>query len=139
MYRKLAGLSLAVALCALSLACKRDADVSSVITELDTFTQELVKRVDANPTAAGVDDAQKFFDSKKADITAKLASIKNVREAQVSEETRKKMLETFTNDAMSVAKLQIKYMGNSMRDPAFKSKLDKLIKDYQELLQSIGK
>ena len=139
MYRKLACLTLATALCALALACKKDTDVSAVIGELDAFTQEIVKRVEANPTAAGVDDAQKYFDSKKADMTAKLASIKDVRDFQVSEETKKKMMETVTNDAMSMSKLQIKFMNNSMRDPAFKSKLDKLTQDYIALLQSVGK
>jgi hypothetical protein len=139
MNRKLACLSLAALLCALSLACKKDADINAVIAELDTFTKEIVKRVDANPTAAGVDDAQKYFDSKKDDMTAKLASIKDVRDFQVSEETKKKMLETVTNDAMSLSQLQIKYMRNSMSDPAFKTKLQKLTQDYVTLLQSVGK
>ena len=139
MYRKLSCLSLAVALCALSLACKRDADVGAVVDELNSFTQEIVKRVDANPTAAGVDEAQKYFDSRKEEMTGKLASIKNVREAQVSEETKKKMLEGFTNNVMSVSKLQIKYMNQSMRDPALRGKLEKLTKDYTALLQSVGK
>ncbi len=139
MYRKLVCLSLGALLCALALACKKDADVSAVIADLDTFTQEIVKRVDANPTAAGVDDAQKYFDSKKADMTAKLASIKNVRDFQVGEETKKKMLESVTSDAMSMSKLQIKYMRNSMSDPVFKSKLEKLTQDYVALLQSAGK
>ena len=139
MYRKLSCLSLAVILCALALACKRDADVGAVVDDLNSFTQELVKRVESNPNpSAGVDDAQKYFDSRKDEIAGKLNSIKNVREAQVSEETKKKMLEGFTNNVMSVSKLQIKYMNQSMRDPALRGKLDKLTKDYTALLQSIG-
>ena len=140
MYRKLSCLAVAVALAALSLACKRDADVGAVVDELNSFTQEIVKRVESNPnTSAGVDDAQKYFDSRKDEIKGKLDSIKNVREAQVSEETKKKMLEGFTNNVMSVSKLQIKYMNQSMRDPALRGKLEKLTMDYTALLQSIGK
>ena len=139
MYRKLSCLSLAVVLCALALACKRDADVNAVIADLDSFTKELVGKVESNPNpSAGADEAQKYFDSRKDEMTKKLASIKNVREAQVSEETKKKMLESFTNNVTSVSKLQIKYIGQSMRDPALRGKLDKLTKDYTALLQSIG-
>lgn len=138
MYRKLSCLSLALVVCILSLACKRDEDVGKVVDELNAFTAEVVKRVDANPTSAGVDDAQKYFDSRKDEMKDKLASIKNVREAQVTEETKKKMLESFTNNVMSVSKLQIKYMNQSMRDPALRGKLEKLSKDYNALLQSVG-
>jgi Tfp pilus assembly protein PilP len=139
MFRKLSCLSLTLVLCALAVACKRDADVGAVVDELNSFTQELVKRVESNPNpSAGVDDAQKYFDSRKDEIKGKLDSIKNVREAQVSEETKKKMLESFTNNVMSVSKLQIKYMSQSMRDPALRGKIDKLTKDYTALLQSIG-
>ena len=139
MYRKLSCLSLAVVVCALSLACKRDSDVAAVMTELDSFTQELVKKVESNPNpSAGADEAQKYFDSRKDEMTKKLASIKDVREAQVSAETKQKMTESFTNNVTSVTKLQVKYIGQSMRDPALKGKLEKLTKDYTALLQSIG-
>ena len=140
MYRKLSCLSLAVVLCALALACKRDADVGAVITELDSFTKELVSKVESNPNpSAGADEAQKYFDSRKEEMTKKLASIKNVREAQVSEETKKKMLESFTNNVRNVSMLQVKYMNQSMRDPALRTKLQKLAQDYTALLQSVGK
>ena len=136
MYRKLTCLSLAVVLGALAVACKRDEDVNAVMSDLNSFTQEMVKKVESAPNpSAGVDDAQKYFDSRKDEIKGKLDSIKNVREAQVSEETKKKMMERVTEDAMSVAKLKVKYISNSMRDPAFSAKLDKLINDYQSLLK----
>lgn len=49
--------------------------------------------------------------------------------------TQQKMTETLSKDAMSVAGLQMKYMSVSMRDPAFKGKLDKLIRDYTEIFK----
>ena len=139
MYRKLSCLSLAVVLCALALACKRDADINAVITDLDSFTKELVGKVESNPNpSAGADEAQKYFDSRKEEMTKKLASIKDVREAQVSAETKKNMTESFTNNVTNVAKLQLKYMNQSMRDPTLRPKLAKLSQDYNALLQSIG-
>lgn len=138
MCRKLSCLSLALAVCLLSLACKRDEDVGKVVDELNAFTAEVVKRVDANPSAAGVDDAQKYFDSRKEEVKGRLASIKNVREAQVSAETMQKMKESFGNNATTIAKLQLKYLNQSMSDPAMRPKLAKLMQDYNALLLSIG-
>lgn len=135
MYRKLISLSLAM-VCVLSLACKKDAEVVAVVEEVDLFTKELVKRVESNPTAAGVDDAQQYLDSKKAEITARLATIKDIRDSQISEDTRKKRMETITNDSMSVARLQFKTITNP--DPEFKTKIEKLNRDYQSLIESAG-
>lgn len=141
MYRKPAALlaALALALGAALAGCKKDAQIESVLAELNSFTQEIVKRVEAGADpSAGVDDAQKFFDSRKADMRARLETLKGVRNFQVSEETRRKMMEQMTEDVMSVSKLQIKYIGQSMKDPAFKAKLEKLVGDYQNMVKSIG-
>ena len=139
MHKKLAALLAACALAATLAGCKKDAQIESVLADLHTFSQEIVKRVESAPDpSAGVDDAQKYFDSRKAEISEKLQSIKGVRGFQVSQETQKKMTEQLTEDVMSVSKLQIKYISQSMRDPAFKTKLTKLINDYQGLLRSIN-
>jgi hypothetical protein len=134
MYRKFASLLLALTVVALA-GCKKDAEINAVLADYDSFTADLVKKVDAQPTVAGVDEAQKFLDSRKADLKAKWDSIKGARDFQVSGETKKKMNESITKNYTAVSGLQIKYMGKSMNDPAFKSKLDKLIKDYQDLYE----
>jgi hypothetical protein len=128
---------LVLLLACLSLTgCKKDAQINSVIAELDSFTSELVKKVEMAPNpSAGVDDAQKYLDSKKDDLTAKLARIKSIRGYQVSEETTKKMVNSMVDDAGKVAGLQMKYTGTLMRDPAFKAKLDRLTKDYSALFK----
>lgn len=139
MHRKPAALLAALALAAALAGCKKDAQIESVLAELNSFTQEIVKRVEgAADPSAGVDDAQRFFDSRKAEMQSRLEALKGVRNFQVSEETRKKMMEQMTEDVMSVSKLQIKYIGQSMKDPAFKAKLEKLVADYQNMLKSIG-
>ncbi|HEX8474182.1 MAG TPA: hypothetical protein VF666_09135 [Pyrinomonadaceae bacterium] len=123
---------------ATATGCKKDADVDEVLGELDGFTKELVSKVETAPNpSAGVDEAQKLMDARRAEIASKLESLKNVRGADVSnsEETKNKMLESVTNNIMSVAGLQIKYMSQSMQDPSFKAKLDKLVGDYQSLFK----
>src|SRR6266536_5526790 len=122
--------------CLLVAGCKKDADVKMILADFDSFTAELVKRVDAasNP-ADGVDDAQKYFDSKKTEMTGKMEQLKTIRGYQVGEETRKMMEASLVEDAKKVANLQVRYMGTSMRDAAFKAKLDKLTRDYQSLFK----
>ena len=128
---------LALLLACLTLSgCKKDAQINTVVAELDSFTNDLVKKVESAPNpSAGVDDAQKYFDSKKADLTAKIATLKDIRGYQVSEDTKKKMTASMVDDAKRVAGLQIKYLATSMRDPAFKAKLEKLTRDYQNLFR----
>ncbi|HYR75380.1 MAG TPA: hypothetical protein VEM96_06000 [Pyrinomonadaceae bacterium] len=130
-------LALIVAFACLLLAgCKKDAEVKTVLTDFDSFTNELVKRVEsASDPAAGVDGAQKYFDSKKAEMTTKMDTLKGIRGYQVGEETRKMMESSLVDDAKKIANLQVKYMGTSMRDPTFKAKLDKLTRDYQSLFK----
>jgi Tfp pilus assembly protein PilP len=133
MLKRITTLSLLLA-CLLVSGCKKDTQINSVIAELDTFTTELVKKVESAPNpSAGVDDAQKFLDSKKADLAAKIASLKDVRGFQVSEDTKKKMTASVVDDVKRVSGLQIKYIAVSMRDAAFKAKLEKLTRDYQGL------
>ena len=116
--------------------CKKDAEIESVIAELHTFSEQLVAKVQSAPNpSAGVDEAQKLMDSRKADLQAKMNSIKNVRGYQVSKETQQKMTDTLTKDAMNVAGLQVKYVSVSMRDPAFKAKIEKLVKDYTDIFK----
>ena len=117
-----------------SAGCRKGNAVNSFIAEMDAFTNELVKRVESAPNpSAGVDEAQKYMDSRKADLKAKFDALKSVRDAQVDEEAKKLMVESLTRNAMSVASLQMKYLGTSVKDPAFRTKLGKLTEDYQRL------
>jgi hypothetical protein len=135
LYRKSIASLLAIA-CLLVVGCKKDAQIESVIAELHSFSEELTQKVQSAPNPAiGIDDAQKLMDVRKADLQAKMKSIKDIRGYQVSKETQQKMTDTLSKDAMSVAGLQMKYLAVSMKDPVFKGKLDKLIKDYTEIFK----
>ncbi len=122
--------------CLLITGCKKDAEIKTLLTDFDSFTDELVKRVDAaSDPSAGVDEAQKYFDSKKTAMSAKMDTLKSIRGYQVGEETKKMMETSLVEDAKKIANLQVKYIGTSMRDAAFKGKLDKLTRDYQSLFK----
>ena len=129
-------LAVIVVICVVLAGCKKDAQIEASIAELHLFSQELTKKVQSapNPTA-GVDEAQRLMDSRKADLQSKMKSLNSIRGYQVSKETQQKMAKTLSEDARSVAGLQMKYLSVSMKDPAFKGKLDKLIRDYTEIFK----
>ena len=136
MYGRISCLLLLLAFAVVVAGCKKDTEVNAVINELDSFTKELVQKAEgAQNPSAGVDEAQKFLDSRKADMRAKIETLKGMSGYQVSKETTKKITESVTEDVMSVNKLKIKFMTETMRDPALKAKLDKLVNDYNALLK----
>jgi Tfp pilus assembly protein PilP len=132
MYRKHISLLVVLACLAIVGCGKKDDQINSFVNEINTFTDELVKKVESAPTPSeGVDEAQKFMDSRKADLKEKFNSVKGIGENQVSEETKKKMSESFYNDGVKVGQLQAKYGS----DPAVKTKLQKLTQDFLELFK----
>ncbi|HEY0544061.1 MAG TPA: hypothetical protein VGC91_01595 [Pyrinomonadaceae bacterium] len=128
-----------VTLCALALlsvlllaGCKKDSEITSTMADIHVTTDEIVKKVDASPNVAGVDEAQKLFDARKPDLKAKWEGIKGARGFQVSEDTKKKMVDSYTQDYTAIKSLEIKHMSVSLQDEAFKSKLEKLVKDWED-------
>lgn len=134
MYKKIACLLL-VAICLVLSGCKKDSEVNSFITDYDEFSNQIVKLVDDSPNVAGVDAAQKYLDSKKADIRAKFDAFKDARGYQLSEDTTKKLTESVTRNVSAVNGLEVKYMSQSIQNSEFKTKLDKLTKDYNEIIK----
>jgi hypothetical protein len=115
--------------------CRKDAEVNATVSAVDALTTELVRRIEAAPNpSAGVDDAQEYLDTSKADIAGKMGVLKSLRGDQVSDETKRKLTSRLAEDAAKVGDLQIKYVSQSISNPAFKAKLDKLVGDYQTLL-----
>ncbi|HVF54721.1 MAG TPA: hypothetical protein VM934_01145 [Pyrinomonadaceae bacterium] len=113
-----------------------EADVDAVLSEIDSFTGELLKRIEAaRDPVSGVTEAQKFLDERKADLHAKIASVKRSRKFRESDDVRKRALESEVDNVMRVSGVRTKHMGDAMNDPAFGAKLDRLINDYQELFK----
>ncbi|MEO6392934.1 MAG: hypothetical protein ABIP75_13885 [Pyrinomonadaceae bacterium] len=127
---------LAIALLAFSCltlaGCQKDAEVGKFITDLDAMSKDVVKAVDDSPNEAGVDAAQKIFDAKKGDIKSQLDALKTAR---ASTEMTEKLTTSVKNNVTAVLGLQSKYIQESMNNPGFKEKLDKLGKDYVDMLK----
>jgi hypothetical protein len=114
---------------------KKDDEIIAVMKDLNSFTTEMVAKVQAaSDPAIGLSEAQKFFDTRQADLKKRFDVIREVRSFQVSEETQKKMQDDITNNVTNVASLQITYASRSVRDSRFKASLEKLVGDYQKLI-----
>lgn len=123
--------------CLTVAGCNKDAEINTSMNELNAFTTELIQKVEsAQGSPEGIDAAQRFFESRKAEMEKKLSILKGARGFQVSDEAKKSMTESLTKNVTNVASLQLKYMTRSVKDPNYKARLEKLVKDYQNLLTS---
>lgn len=118
--------------CLALTGCSKDAEVNAFITENSAVIKEMTDKIDANPSSAGVDDAQKAFDAKKGGLKTKWDAIKEARGVQVSEDVQKKL-----NDSMQadMKKLTDSAEKNAMKlavDDAAASKFQKLMTDYSD-------
>ena len=122
-----------VAFCLGLTACSKDADINAFITEFDSTTKELISKIDANPTAAGIDDAQKAFDGKKASLKAKWDAIKDAVGFQVSADTKKKLEDTVKKNMDDLQKVATKHEETIASDPQVTQKFTKLITDFTSM------
>jgi len=131
--------SLLIAVFCLSLAgCSKDADINAFITEFDSATSEIVSKIDANPTAAGIDEAQKAFDGKKASLKAKWDGIKGAVGFQVGADTKKKLEESVSKNMKALTDVSIKNAMKMASDKEAVTKFKALLTDYQSTF-SAGK
>lgn len=129
MYKKLT-VALVALLCLSFAGCSKDGDVNAFISEFDSVTNEIVKKVDSNPTSDGVDEAQKHFDSKKADLQSKWDAIKTASQARVSKDVMEKLNQSVTKNTSAISGLATKHMQSMAKDPQMATKLSKLAQDY---------
>jgi hypothetical protein len=111
-------------------------DVDSVIANLNSFTNALTDMVEqATDTNVGVANAQKLLDSRKGELTGSIAALKRDAKFQQDAAAKSKWNEAEADDTFRVHGLVTKYFDASMRDPAFKSRLDKLVGDYDSMFK----
>ena len=132
--KKLILISIAAA-AALLTSCSKDAEVNAFIAELDATTNEIVSKIDANPSAAGVADAQKAFDARKPELTAKWNEIKDAVGAQVSAETKKKLEESVANNMKALTEASMRNMMKMAADKEASVKFQRLLTDYGKTFQ----
>ncbi|MBC7929339.1 MAG: hypothetical protein H7Z38_02130 [Rubrivivax sp.] len=104
------------------------AAADALVSELKAFTDELVGKVEsAREPSEGVAEAQKLLESRRDALAARINSAKK---GEQDAATRRKWLEAEVDGTDRVSRLQVKYLDASMRDPALKARLDKLVGDY---------
>lgn len=108
----------------------KDAEVSAFMTEFEKVTDDMVAKINSNPTAAGVDDAQKMLDGKKAALRKQFEGIKDAVGIQVSADTKKKFEDSMTKNGEKIAGL-----AGKVSDPAMAAKIQKLMKDYTDIIE----
>ena len=111
----------------------KDAEVTAFVTDVDKVTSEITTKVNTNPSAAGVDEAQKILDAKKADLKARYDKLKELRGYELSEPVMKKLTDSISKNMESVANLQIQNVEKTVEDEAFGKKMNKLYTDYNAI------
>jgi hypothetical protein len=115
------------------------ADPDAVIAEINSFTDELLQKVDAaSDPAAGVDEAQGFPDSRKEQLKARIDAARTSQKYREDAQAKGKFLDCEIENQDRVDKIRTRHLDRWMRDAAFKSKLDKLERDYRGLFESAG-
>jgi hypothetical protein len=124
-----------VAVLLASAGCSRDQEVLGVLADIDSFTGELVKKVESSADAgAGVDEAQRYLDQRKDEMRGRFKELTSVKGFQISKETTAKVTECATRNVAAVATLQIKHAIRAAQDASFRARLEKLTGDYRALL-----
>jgi|SRR5215212_1656936 len=69
-------LLLVLAFCLVSIGCNRHTEeVKTFINARSEVVAQMCTKLDASPNAAGIDEARKIFDARKADLNAKWDAI----------------------------------------------------------------
>ncbi|HEX8719092.1 MAG TPA: hypothetical protein VF736_00490 [Pyrinomonadaceae bacterium] len=112
-----------------------EAGAEELAAALSDFTRELTGRVEAaSDPKEGVADAQRLLDSRGAELAARVEAFKKGPRAR-SQSERAKWLEAEVDNAQRLRELQLKYLDASMRDPALKAGLERLVSDYDSMLR----
>ena len=126
---------LLVVFCLGMTGCNKDAEFEAFITDFDAVTKDVVAKIDANPTAAGIDEAHKAFTAKKPALRSKFESLKSARGMQVSEAVQKKFADSLVNNMKALADVRVKNMMKWAMDKEATDKFNALMTDYQETIK----
>lgn len=121
---------LVLAFCLALVGCSKDAEVNAFIDENNAVMKDITTKIDANPSAAGVDDAQKSFDAKKDSLKSKWDAIKEARGAQVSSDVQKKLNDSMAENMKQLTDVSTKNAMKMAMDKDAATKFQKLMTDY---------
>ncbi len=100
----------------------------AVIPVLNAFTQELLAKVEkAEDTKAGVAEAQALLDARKGELAKRISA------ARQDVGAKGRWLEAEVDNTDRVHRLQLKYSDDAARDAELKTRLNRLVADYDAL------
>jgi len=114
----------------------KEEKVSESIRYLNQFTKQMMGKVGSKSNLMdGIKAGQAFLESEKQVFIKKIALTKNTNRAQVSEKTMKAWQKAVVMNLKMVEDLKIKHVGQALRNPKLSQALNKLVKDYRDILQ----
>jgi hypothetical protein len=141
-----AALLLALACCLASAGCgggggkggaaRAGGDAEEVLAEVNSFTAELMRKVETAPDpAAGLAEGQRLLDARGAALASKISALKRSQGGRADDPVRGRLLESEVENVRSVSTLRTnaKFMNEAMRDAAFRERLDRFVSDYESL------
>jgi hypothetical protein len=140
MRRRFAAVLLALACAAALAGCGREGGgggegVDAVVRDFRGLTEELASKVEtARDPKAGVAEAQRLLDARKAEMAARINALRRRAPAE-DPAARGKWLEAEVDGAQRVHELQLKYLDAAARDPELKAALGRLAADYESMLK----
>lgn len=110
---------------------KGDAELASFVDELNAFSKEIAGKIEGDPTAAGIDAAQKIFEGKKQSMRERILQFRK-REAGVSDAGLKKLRTVVINGTKLLTDAFAKNASLHAENPITFGRFKLLITDYVE-------
>ena len=107
-------------------------EVNAFIDAKDEIILEIGKKIEANPTETGVDEARKVFESKKDDLKAKSAVVREKNTGAYGDLTTKLLNSAASNDKMFDAIREKHSLNCKTNCSAAQEKISALEKDFKE-------
>lgn len=114
----------------------KDKKILSSSQQLNEFTNKLLSKVTANKDLiAGVKEAQKYLEANKKRMHQNMEVTKTTNRVQVSEKTMKIWHKAVESNLSKIETLRNTHVRDALANQDLAQQLDKLIKEYRDLLQ----
>lgn len=104
--------------------------------QLNKFTNELLDKIKTKPSLkVGLQEAREYLKTSKERIRQHIQITKTTNRVQVSEQTMKAWQVAIANNLNKIEALKNVYIREALADKALAKELNKLGKEYRDLLQ----
>ena len=120
----------------LAAACSKDVAVIEALDAVEAFAKELVQAATSGETtAAGIQAAQAYLDSHRADIAARMQRVGEVRGFQIDDETKARLASAIVSAVTEVNTLKITFMRETMGNEDLDAALNTLVEAFNDVLR----